>query len=43
LAGSKKLKDIQSDYHGTVVNIQINTVDTKSYGLASVISPKDIF
>jgi anti-anti-sigma regulatory factor len=34
---------MKGDYHGTVVNIEINTADTSSYRLKSEVSEKNIF
>ena len=34
---------LNSPFPGTVVNLEINTADTHSYGLASEVSIDDIF
>jgi hypothetical protein len=42
-AGSLNLRHFQHPFPGTVVNIEFNTADTKSYRLSREISPEDIF
>lgn len=41
--GEVVTKSFSTPFPGTVVNIEINTADTKSYCLSSEISPDDIF
>jgi hypothetical protein len=41
--GKVKTMAFSEPFPGTVVNIEINTADTKSYRLVSEISPDDIF
>lgn len=44
LSGGKiSTKTFPEPFHGTTVNIEINTSDTSSYCLSSEIQPEDIF
>jgi len=42
-SGKEEVFKMESDYPGTVVNLEINTADTKTYRLMPEISPEDIF
>lgn len=41
--GQGEFARLAADYHGTVVNLEINTGDTKAYRLSTEVSPTNIF
>ena len=42
-AGEEMFSKMHGDFHGTCVNLEINTGDTKAYCLSSEVAPENIF
>jgi hypothetical protein len=42
-AGADFIQSLASPFPGTVVNLEVNTADSKSYRLANEVSPENVF